>query len=122
MVKTRTTTGTIMRSRYDYPSLRLRGEALSPGPPQSPTTRSPKSPRTPRLRSRGDSQTGILRKTQTPGPWFDVRAIEKSIPEPSKEDIADGVNFVPPTAFGEYQAEGLSTIEHAKRRVAQWQI
>jgi hypothetical protein len=44
------------------------------------------------------------------------------MPEPLREDICEGVNFIPPTAFGEVQTMGLSAIGHAERRIVQWKI
>ena len=88
---TRTSDGTISRVKYDYSTLRLKGENKCRGAP----------PRNHR---------------------FDAKLPRESIPEPPREDICEGVYFIPPTAFGEMQSVGLSAIGHAEHRIAQWEI
>jgi len=97
---TRTLDGTIIRVKYDYPTLKLKGEA-----------------RTPVARHRN-----CQGRRTNPKIRFDHELPKESIPEPPREDICEGVYFVPPTAFGEAKAEGLSVIGHAKRQIAQWEI
>jgi hypothetical protein len=97
---TRTLDGTISRIKYDYSTLRLKGEN------KFPSTR----PRNHRGRRTKENVR------------FDAKHLKESIPDPPREDICEGVNFIPPTAFGEVQTVGLSAIEHAERRIAQWEI
>src|SRR2546423_7696538 len=115
--RTRTSDGTIARTKYDYPTLRLRGEALSPTSPRSLRTEYRKRSRTVQGR-----HIGMKVALRLPRSKVDIASLKTPIPEPPWEDIAQGVNFIPPTAFGEYQAEGLSAIGHAERRIAQWEI
>lgn len=97
---TRTLDGTISRVKYDYSTLRLNGEN------KSLSTR-PRNHRSRRTKEK-------VR--------FDAELLKESIPEPPREDICEGINFIPPTAFGDVQPVGLSAIGHAERRIAQWEI
>ena len=97
---TRTLDGTISRVKYDYSTIRLRGETKTLY--YRPRDR----------RSRG-TKTCVR---------FDTEIPKESVPEPPRDDICQGVNFVPPTAFGELQTTGLSVIGHAERSIAQWQL
>ena len=115
--RTRTSDGTIARTKYDYPTLRLRGEALSTTPSLFPRTERRKRQRS--IQS-GHIDTKAVPRLQRFN--VDIATLKKLVLEPPREDIAQGVNFIPPTAFGEYQAEGLSVIGHAERRIAQWEI
>ncbi len=97
---TRTLDGTVSRVKYDYSSLRLRGETRTPG-----------------------ARPGNYRRHGTgERDRFNLELLRQPIPEPSREDICEGVNFVPPTAFGEVHSVGLSAIEHAERKIATWEI
>lgn len=115
--RTRTSDGTIARANYDYPTLRLKGEASSSTSPRSPRTEYRR-----RARIVQGNHIGIKAAPKLPRSNVDIAALTRFIPELPPEDITQGVNFIPQTAFGEYQAEGLSAIEHAERRIAQWEI
>jgi hypothetical protein len=100
MARTRSLDGTISRVKYDYPTLRLRGETKTP-----------------------DARPRDYRGRHTkPRVRFELEILKESIPQPLQEDICKGAYFVPPTAFGEVQVGGLSVIGHAERKIAQWQI
>lgn len=100
---TRTLDGTIKRVKYDYSYLRLKGGKTE-------------------IKSQVAVSGQLCQQAVKELKEFGQELLNDSIPEPSWEDISEGVNFIPPTAFGEVLTMGLSAIGHADRKIAQWKI
>lgn len=118
-VATRTKTGVMVKAKYDNTTLRLLGER------RSHDARGTLSKRIIKM-TKIDKCKGKAFEEPKPDLGFEAKELDRSLPYPNIVDITGGVDFIPPTAFGEIHegasGMGLSAIGRANRKIEQWEI
>ncbi|KAI9743614.1 MAG: hypothetical protein M1818_002930 [Claussenomyces sp. TS43310] len=135
MISTRTRTGALERARYDYATLKLKGEkvgstrskpARGKGVKQTTDSRRSTSKYTV-IQVGKDKSPSLNEDVIEPAAWTelsfeDTAGFDQEIPDPSSEDISEGVNFAPPCAFGAIESIGRSAIQRAADEIRIWEI